>query len=173
MPPARYCPQCGAPLATRIFHNRERGMCAFGGYAHYVNSAVAAAGGTLYQDIATQVAGALNHRSEPKRAIRETAHPVQALQGSRLAQAKDLSPDDEAPHVTVNSSHHQAIRDVAPSWIVAARWLDGVIEAIEPPASAASWVVGVQWHPERLYARHDPSRALFRSFSAACQRWMP
>jgi len=132
-----------------------------------------AAGGTLHQDIATEIVGALDHRASPRRAIDELVHPVHVLQGSRLAQAMDLSPDESDPQVTVNSSHHQAIRDTPAGWIVTARASDGVVEAIEPPPAAAGWVVGVQWHPERLYAHHAPSRSLFGAFIEACRRWQP
>lgn len=132
-----------------------------------------AAGGTLYQDIATQIDGALDHCGEPKRAAEERTHPVQVLQSSRLAQAMEVAPQQREPQVIINSSHHQAIRDVAPGWIVTARAPDGVVEAIEPPAAAAGWVVGVQWHPERLFAHHAPSRSLFGAFIEACRRWQP
>lgn len=135
-----------------------------------------AAGGTLYQDISTDIKDALDHRGEPKRAIEELAHPVQITQPSRLARAMGLSPHDEgdeANTAAVNSSHHQAIKEVAPGWIVTARAPDGVIEAIEPPPAAAGWVIGVQWHPERLYAKHTPSRDLFIAFIEASQQWAP
>lgn len=132
-----------------------------------------AAGGSLHQDIETNITGAMDHRGEPERAIEKMAHPVAVRPGSRLAQSLDLSPHDDDPRVVVNSSHHQAVCDCAHGWIVTARAPDGVIEAIEPPPAAAGWVVGVQWHPERLYAHDAPSRALFRAFIEACRRWQP
>jgi len=53
---------------------------------------------------------------------------------------------------SVNSTHHQAVRDVAPDFQVAARSADGVIEAIE---SSLHPVLGVQFHPERLATGDD------------------
>ena len=50
----------------------------------------------------------------------------------------------------VNSFHHQAIRDLAPSLVVAAHSEDGVIEAVE--RAATGFFVGIQWHPELLHA---------------------
>src|ERR671936_302312 len=60
---------------------------------------------------------------------------------------------------TVNSRHHQAIRDLAPG-LKATAWADdGVIEAAEPLDPNAPWIVAVQWHPEDL-----TGRALFDGF---------
>ena len=58
----------------------------------------------------------------------------------------------------VNSFHHQAVRDVKGGCIVTATSPDGVIEGIELTDKP---VVGVQWHPEELYAQHPEQRALF------------
>lgn len=49
--------------------------------------------------------------------------------------------------LTVRNGHHQAVGDVAPDLTVAARGLDGVVEAIEH-RDRNCWVFGVQWHPE-------------------------
>ncbi len=64
----------------------------------------------------------------------------------------------------VNSLHHQAIADEGRGLRVSARSPDGVIEAIESPA--ARFVLGVQWHPEKLDS--DESRSLFAALVAAC-----
>jgi len=66
----------------------------------------------------------------------------------------------------VNSSHHQAVRDVAPRFnLVAHSTGDGVVEAIE--LEAKQFVLGVQWHPERLYTEHPHALALFRGLVEA------
>jgi putative glutamine amidotransferase len=70
--------------------------------------------------------------------------------------------------IRVNSSHHQAVRQLAPGLRAGALAPDGVIEAIE--ATDAGWFcVGVQWHPES-----DTSSALdmqlFEAFIQACLR---
>ncbi len=61
--------------------------------------------------------------------------------GTRLAQ---LYPGQ--PSATVNSVHHQGIKDLAPGFVVEARAPDGVIEALR--RGGAPYVAGVQWHPE-------------------------
>ena len=59
----------------------------------------------------------------------------------------------------VNSSHHQSVKDVAPSLQASALAPDGIIEAIE--SSAQRFLLGIQWHPEFLFDRHDrPSPAV-------------
>jgi putative glutamine amidotransferase len=63
---------------------------------------------------------------------------------------------------TVNSRHHQAIRDLAPGLRAVAWSEDGVIEAAEPADASASWILAVQWHPEDLN-----ERALFDGFARA------
>ena len=61
---------------------------------------------------------------------------------------------------SVNSSHHQAVRTVGRGLRIAARAPDGIIEAVEW-TGGPGWVVGVQWHPERMPS--DPfAQALFR-----------
>lgn len=64
--------------------------------------------------------------------------------------------------VTVRSGHHQAAGIIAPSLKVAARADDGIVEAIEHVE--ASWVVGVQWHPEDTHGNADDRLKLVRAF---------
>jgi putative glutamine amidotransferase len=77
--------------------------------------------------------------------------------GTRLAEIIGRST------ATVRSGHHQAVGDVAPQFRVAARGLDGVIEAIEH-RNPDTWVFGVQWHPEDSDSSDVDRRALFSSF---------
>lgn len=67
--------------------------------------------------------------------------------------------------VPVNSFHHQAINRLAPSLRACAVSPDGLIEAVERPASR--FFVGVQWHPERW--EHPLSDAIFAAFVRACR----
>lgn len=60
----------------------------------------------------------------------------------------------------VNTSHHQAVGRAAPSLRVTARAPDGVIEAVET-TEPGRFLVGVQWHPERIWREDGLSRALF------------
>lgn len=64
--------------------------------------------------------------------------------------------------VTVRSGHHQAVSRVAPGLSVAARADDGIVEATEMPG--ATWVVGLQWHPEDSDGSASDRRRLFSAF---------
>lgn len=66
--------------------------------------------------------------------------------------------------VTINSLHHQAIRDLAPCYVCTATAPDGVIEAIEQPGDP--FVLGVQWHPE-YHADKEPMSLIFQAFVQA------
>jgi putative glutamine amidotransferase len=122
-----------------------------------------AAGGSLVQDIPSAVTSDLNHAIDvPKDHL---AHPVHVRPGTRLAAALGLASDVEA--CPVNSRHHQSVARVAPSFVVSAASPDGVVEAIERPASA--FCVGVQWHPENFW-RTGEFDGLFAAFVNAATR---
>ena len=104
-----------------------------------------ALGGTLYQDLPTEYpAGVLPHSQESDK--RQPTHDVSLVEGSLLARLLGTV------HIGVNSLHHQAVRDVAPSLRAVAFSPDGVNEAVESPYYP---VYGVQWHPEQLLAGGD------------------
>jgi putative glutamine amidotransferase len=122
-----------------------------------------AAGGTLIQDIPSTVTTTLSHSVDlPKDHI---AHPVRVTPGTRLAAS--LGSSSPLDTCAVNSRHHQAVGRVAPSFVVSAVSQDGVVEAIERPASA--FCVGVQWHPENFW-RTGEFAGLFEEFVAAASR---
>jgi putative glutamine amidotransferase len=99
-------------------------------------------GGTLYQDISTQVPRSLIHRDAS--VYDQNFHTIEIQPGSRLAA---LYPD--AARVTVNSIHHQAIKDLAPGFSVeAVSNEDGMVEAIRRSDPGQSYLAAVQWHPE-------------------------
>jgi putative glutamine amidotransferase len=79
---------------------------------------------------------------------RDTMHEVQLTQGSLVADAMGT-----AQPVT-HSFHHQAIETVASPLTVVGHYNDGTIEAVQH--STATWVIGVQWHPEDT-AEMDPA----------------
>jgi putative glutamine amidotransferase len=126
-----------------------------------------ACGGTLVQDIASQVSGALPHRLEvPPHQAMELAHEVWIDKESQLSRImRERLADSDA--CDVNSRHHQAVREVAPGFIVSATAPDGVIEAIEDPT--ARFCLGVQWHPENFF-RTGEFRLLFESFVDVASR---
>lgn len=112
-----------------------------------------ALGGTLFQDLPSERPGTVDHSPIGARDIR--THSVRIEPGTRAAAAL------ETTSVTVNSVHHQAIKDLAPG-LVATGWTgDGLIEVVES-SPGASWILAVQWHPEEMYAdRQAPEHGLF------------
>ncbi len=119
-----------------------------------------ACGGTLIQDIPSQVVGALNHRlTIPPNTSYALAHEVWVEKDSLLSRL--MGDRLSADACDVNSRHHQAVKDVAGGFRVTATAPDGVIEAIEDPA--ARFCLGVQWHPENFW-RTGEFRALFEGF---------
>ena len=112
-----------------------------------------ALGGTLFQDVPSERPGSVDHSPSGARDAR--SHEIRIQPGSRAAAAL------ECASATVNSVHHQAIKDLA-SGLVATAWSrDGIVEAAESE-SGASWILAVQWHPEEMHAdRHAPDQGLF------------
>jgi putative glutamine amidotransferase len=122
-----------------------------------------ACGGTLVQDIPSQIAGALTHSlPSPQHQPFALAHEVWVDKDSLLAKLMRERLVDEA--LEVNSRHHQAVKDVAGGFVASATAPDGVIEAIEDPK--ARFCLGVQWHPENFF-RTGEFRALFEGFLEA------
>jgi gamma-glutamyl-gamma-aminobutyrate hydrolase PuuD len=127
-----------------------------------------ACGGTLVQDIASEVAGALEHSwTVPPHKPYDLAHEVWVDKDTLLARLiRERLSDTDA--CEANSRHHQAVKQIAPGFRVSATAPDGVIEAIEDPA--ARFCLGVQWHPENFW-RTGEFRPLFEGFlEAATQR---
>jgi putative glutamine amidotransferase len=117
-----------------------------------------ALGGSLIQDIPSERPSAVNHSlTDPKWAI---AHEVTVAADSRLHSAmRDAI--TAGGTMAVNSRHHQSIKDIGADLRVTATAADGIIEAVERPAS--SFCVGVQWHPEN-FLEHGEFAPLFRAF---------
>jgi putative glutamine amidotransferase len=91
-------------------------------------------GGSLFRDVAGEVAGALDHGGQG----RSLEHEVTRSEDSVLLR-------DLPQRFLANSSHGQAVHEVAPGFAVSGRGSDGVIEAIE---NASERLFGVEWHPE-------------------------
>lgn len=109
-------------------------------------------GGTLWQDIPSQLPDAVCHAQDMS--IRsELTHTVTIEEDTVLSSL--LGPGERR----VNSYHHQAVRDVAEGFRVTAAAPDGVIEAMEDPARR---ILCVQWHPEELAFRYPSFLKLFR-----------
>jgi putative glutamine amidotransferase len=120
-----------------------------------------ACGGSLIQDIPSEQTGPVDHNLKvPPNMPFSRAHEIWVEKDSLLANLmKERLNDTDA--VDVNSRHHQAVRTVAAGFEVSATAPDGVIEAIEDPA--ASFCIGVQWHPENFW-RTGEFRPLFEGF---------
>lgn len=118
-------------------------------------------GGTLYQDLPTQWREPVSHdQGEP---WGRRHHIVECAPGSRLHRIMG-----ECMQVEVNSFHHQAVKDLGTGLRCSARSTDGVIEAIEH--TERDWVLGIQWHPERIEADtpdSDPNLRLVAAFAGA------
>ena len=116
-----------------------------------------ARGGTLVQDIPAQLQSALDHHGQKTGFGR---HTVRVDAGTRLAEIVG------AGELEVNTSHHQAIEQLGRGLRVVARAPDGVIEAVEGTGDA--FLLGVQWHPERLLDRSEQVR-LFEAVAEAAR----
>jgi putative glutamine amidotransferase len=123
-----------------------------------------AAGGTVHQDIATQVPGAIKHDYFPVKGQYSRdllVHDVEIPEGSRL---RDLL---GAPSVKVNSMHHQGIKRLAQGLRPTAYAPDGLIEGLESPNG--HFMLAVQWHPEALVERDPRMQRLFTAFIDAAR----
>ncbi len=119
-----------------------------------------ALGGSLYQDIPSDLGTSIAHAQTAPRST--PTHAVTVQGESRLAETLG------ALEVQVNSMHHQALKKLGRGLREVAWAPDGVIEGLEAP-DAPGFVLGVQWHPEELVG-HDPAaRALFRALVEASQ----
>ena len=118
-------------------------------------------GGSLYQDLSLAPAGDMprirHYQISPWDA---PSHLVSVAEGSLLRRILGQE------QIAVNSLHHQAVAAGGQNLRPAAYASDGIIEALE--STAHRFVLGVQWHPERMYETDAPSRALFNAFVEAC-----
>ncbi len=129
------------------------GVC---GGAQAINVAL---GGSLYQDIGTQIPGAAEH--EQGKLKDRGGHKVKIHDGTKLRQIAGRAT------LEVNTTHHQAVKKLGTGLIVNASAEDGVIEGIESKDHA--FVLGVQWHPEFLTQRDRSQRKIFAAFVSACK----
>jgi len=103
--------------------------------------------GTLVQDIPAERQGAGKHgRTDlaPGAVADDLEHQAKLAPGSQLAELAGAS------EAKINSSHHQAIdRPGNGLKVTAIAVEDGIVEGVEW-TGGPNWVVGVQWHPERM-----------------------
>lgn len=121
-----------------------------------------ALGGTLYQDLRSQMPDSIAHQQH--QIAPYVSHRVLIDDGSKLHAIYGET------QVWANSHHHQAVKDPAPGLRITARAEDGVVEGYEKPDHP--YFIGVQWHPERLVERAENTnhKRLFKSFVDACRK---
>jgi putative glutamine amidotransferase len=125
-----------------------------------------ARGGTLIQDIPSEVPSACPHKLEqPGHEPMTLAHEVW-LEGDSLVARLVNEAEGDIESLQVNSRHHQAIKTLGQGLVTTATAPDGVIEAVEDPSRR--FCLGVQWHPENFY-RTGEFRSLFEGFVKACE----
>lgn len=118
----------------------------------------AALGGTLYQDLSTEYGTTVEHCMVPP--YDRGVHSVRVLDDTPLHEL--LGADD----LSVNSYHHQAVKDPASCLKTMAVSEDGLIEAMYMPGKRFIW--GVQWHPEFSYEKDPRCLRIAEAFVAAC-----
>jgi len=148
-------------LVEEVFRQRKPLLCICRGH-QILNVAL---GGTLFADISQQIPRAMNHsRTDQKDRV---VHDVACETGSLMAALAGGN------RLGVNSSHHQSVARVAKVLRVTAVSRDGVVEGMELAPAAAGrlpYLLAVQFHPERLFARHAEHLELFKTFVRACRR---
>lgn len=119
-------------------------------------------GGTLFQDIETDVENCVKH--EQGKPLARNSHSIEVAAETLLSRLITNKSGD----VRVNSHHHQAIAKVGNNLKSTAWAKDGVIECIEDTRDDR-FVLGVQWHPELSWKTDALSRNIFESFITACR----
>ena len=112
-----------------------------------------AAGGSLYQDLPTQLGTTVPHLQKDKEAYSSPIHCVTLLPSTLLH--RRLGVDS----LMVNSIHHQGISKLGEGLIASATSEDGLIEAVEHPGKRLA--LGVQWHPEFMWRESQQAQDIF------------
>jgi putative glutamine amidotransferase len=116
-------------------------------------------GGTLYQNIPKFKVQGIQHMQQSM--TRDVAsHTVEVIKNTKLYKIWNQA------SITTNSFHHQAVKKVAPNFLVNAVAKDSIIEGIEDPSK--DFVVAVQFHPESIQDTKNTN--LFKSFIRAARR---
>ena len=117
-----------------------------------------ALGGTLYQDIPSEIKTDLTHKQEHPHS--EPAHEANVVSGSLLHSLIGKS------RIHINSLHHQAIKELGDGLTPMAVADDGIIEAIVRTGKRLVW--GFQWHPEKTFDNSADSKIIFKKFIEEC-----
>jgi putative glutamine amidotransferase len=117
-------------------------------------------GGTLIQDIPSQVEGAIQHAQEGYY-VRHS-HTISVAEDTLLEEIAG------GTSTVVNSHHHQGVERLGRELVPVAWAPDGIVEAVESEG-LEQWVFGVQWHPEVGWAEDPLSKAIFGTFLEAAK----
>ena len=123
-------------------------------------------GGALWRDLSEQSEFQRHHEDEtlPLDQQYAPAHPITIEPAGLLSTLLDSSKP-----LSVNSLHHQGVREPGPQLRVEARAPDGLIEAVS--LRHHSFALAVQWHPEWQPESTAGSQALFSGFIQAAIRY--
>lgn len=116
-------------------------------------------GGTLYQDLPQQKPSELEHHQKPPYDV--PSHEVTIVEDTPLYELLG------AERLSVNSYHHQAVKELSPRLTAMAYAADGLVEAVYMKEKSFVW--GVQWHPEFSYKTEESSRRILGKFVEAAQ----
>lgn len=122
------------------------------------------AGGSLFQDIYSENSDKdklLSHRQRAPRWF--PYHNIAIKPESKLHKIIG------SENIKVNSRHHQAVKKVGNNFIASAHTSDGIIEAIE--SNTNTFVLGVQWHPEEMFATDHNAKVIFQAFIKFCEKY--
>jgi len=123
-----------------------------------------ALGGGLVTDIPTERPEAMKHQIKGK--AHKLAHNIEIKSGTLMRQIFRRA------SIRINSAHHQAVGELAPMLRATAWTRDGIVEAIElvqKDAVGAPFLLGIQFHPERLIDEHPEFLRIFKAFVKACR----
>lgn len=123
-------------------------------------------GGSLIQDIETQIENPLQHQQGIP--LNRLSHSIEVKNGSKLSTA--INQSEVGNEVKVNSHHHQSVKIIGRNLQATAWTNDGVIECIEG-TEEKRFILGVQWHPEISFAEDKLSMQLFKVFVEECKRF--
>jgi putative glutamine amidotransferase len=123
-------------------------------------------GGSLVQDIPSEIGSKVCHDTEEE-TLPDGTEPADPMHGAHFEPGRVLDLWG-ASQAEINSSHHQSVLEPGLGLRITAHAADGVVEAVEWTWDE-NWVVGVQWHPERM-PKNPLAQALFRDLIAAARQ---
>ena len=118
-----------------------------------------ALGGSLYQDIPSEISTDISHRQKESGEI--STHEIRILSDTPLM---ELIGEEK---IAVNSFHHQSIKALGEGLEVMAFAEDGIVEAVY--FNGENYLIGYQWHPEKLRDTDQYKKLLFNDFIKACK----